>query len=98
MIVYLVATKLDFSSKREREKHLLTSKEKPTFQKMIDFLEVHCKYLHRVTIDKPDSNSGTSNKRVPTKNSNVKSLERLTSHSTTKNVSALSRFSCALQL
>ena len=87
MIVYLVSTKLDFATKREWEKDLLAAKGKTTFKKMIEFLENHCKYLHRVTIDKPEVSN--NNKRVVAKVNNGKQFEKLTSHATTKKICPL---------
>ncbi|XP_033212147.1 uncharacterized protein LOC117169751 [Belonocnema kinseyi] len=51
---------------------------------MLDFLETHCKYLQRVTIDKSDFSNAGTNKKAPTKSGYAKSSERLTSHATTK--------------
>ncbi|XP_076245382.1 uncharacterized protein LOC143185936 [Calliopsis andreniformis] len=53
IIVYLVATKLDFATKREWDKRLMNITGKPTWTQMTEFLESQCKYLEKLAIDKP---------------------------------------------
>ena len=71
--MHLLCTKLDFSTKREWEKRLLSAKEKPTFKSMIEFLENHCKYLQRASVDKPGTQTNfNQTKRSTSKYNNGK--------------------------
>ncbi|XP_033221167.1 uncharacterized protein LOC117175569 [Belonocnema kinseyi] len=93
LVVHLVITKLDFATKREWEKRLLSKREnsnliehKITFKDMITFLKNHCKYLHRVATEKPESDNLNNQKKPCTKTGNSKFSQRLTSHAATKKV------------
>ncbi|XP_076382083.1 uncharacterized protein LOC143260481 [Megalopta genalis] len=53
ILIHLFSTRLDASTKREWEKHVMKYSDKPTWNQMSEFLENHCKYLERMEIDKP---------------------------------------------
>ena len=87
IVTYLLSTKLDFVTKRDWEKRLLSTTEPQTFTKMIQFLEGHCKYLQRITADKTSFQiQGNQPRQANSRNNfNNKNPERLTSHATTRN-------------
>ena len=84
VIIHMLTTKLDFVTKREWEKRMLSMNGRPTFREMLTFLENHCKYLQRVATDKTETNQGNDQRKLGTKSSNSKPSERRTSHATTK--------------
>ena len=90
IIIHLITTKLDLSTKFEWEKQLLSMSEKPKFMDMLEFLELRCKYLQRTTVDKQESASANSDqKKQFFKNNHSKPSERLVSHATAKRVCPL---------
>ena len=87
MITYLLSTKLDFVTKRDWEKRLISTTEPQILTKMISFLEGFCKYLQRITADKDSFQVQSNQQRQANSkyNYNNRNSERLTSHATTKN-------------
>ncbi|XP_033225961.1 uncharacterized protein LOC117178646 [Belonocnema kinseyi] len=64
---------------------------------MIQFLENHCKYLERTSVEKTKTHqSNNIKKKSSTNNTNSKSFERLTSHATTKVICPLCQASHSL--
>ena len=75
---------------------MLSMNGRPTFREMLKFLEHHCKYLQRVSTDKPDTNQGIDQKKLSTKSSSSKFSERRTSYATTKKLCPLCQESHAI--
>ena len=90
VIIHMLTTKLDFTTKRKWEKRMLSINERPTFREMLKYLENHCKYLQRVSTYKPDVNQGNDQKKLTSANgSSSKFPERRTSYATMKKLCPL---------